>query len=443
MKARFFIFGLIGVVALAVGGVGCGKSAKGENPRKQASGRGGPRGPRDNHTTGSKTRREFSVPVAVTEIARRSISEYSSTVGTVAPSRSIAVKAEESGRIHFVQLWREGDRVAKGELIARLDEKDTSRSIEIAEADLEVAKNDLVLAYARDERTSDDLARAKLMRDLGQIAEKAYQEREFAWKQARNSVQQSFIRVEKARKQLEQLLLRADRKNIWAPMSGYLCKRSAIESRANSTAADSAERIVDLEGQLVGTGNVICGIVDTADVLIRCDVTSKDIAKVRKGQTALAYIYSDEEIEVTGEVTDVSPIMDVRTNAFKVDIALPNSEGRLRPGMFARVDIVIKTRRDAVVVGRKVLQRRNNEDIVFVVGEEDRAEKRVVKIGLENPDEVEILEGLRAGDKLIVLGHETLQDKVKVKITETEPTVADDDGSTTAVGAVDSGNGHA
>ena len=59
-----------------------------------------------------------------------------------------------------------------------------------------------------------------------------------------------------------------------------------------------------------------------------------------------------------------------------------------------------------------------------------------MKIGLENPDEVEILEGLRAGDKLIVLGHETLQDKVKVRITETEPTVADDEGSTKAVGVV-------
>ena len=92
---------------------------------------------------------------------------------------------------------------------------------------------------------------------------------------------------------------------------------------------------------------------------------------------------------------------------------------------------------------RKVLQRRNNLDILFVVSGQERAERREVLMGLENPDEVEILEGLRAGERLVVLGYETLQDKVKVKIIETESAVAGEDSATTSVSAAQQAGGQA
>jgi len=206
-----------------------------------------------------------------------------------------------------------------------------------------------------------------------------------------------------------------------------------LQKRTNSSAADSADAITDLEGQLVGTGATLCGVVDLSKVMIRCDVTARDIGRIRKGQKAQACVYGEEEIHVEGEVTDVSQIMDGETRAFEVDVAVSNPDGLLRAGMFARANVIIKSRLDTVIVDRKVLQRRNNEDILFVVNSEERAEKRSVKLGLENPEEVEVVEGLRAGDRLVVLGYETLQDKVKVKIMETaDPAVAAQDRATTA-----------
>jgi RND family efflux transporter MFP subunit len=196
--------------------------------------------------------------------------------------------------------------------------------------------------------------------------------------------------------------------------------RSYIESRGNPTAAESAETVIDMEGRLVGSGETLGGVVDTSEVLIRCDVTSKDIGRVREGQKVLAYVYSDREVGVEGEVIDVSPIMNIDTKAFKVDIAVPNEDEILRAGMLARVNIVTETRRDALVVDRDVVQRRNNQEIVFVVDDEERADKRVLEIGLSNPDEVEVVGGLREGERLVTLGYETLQDGVKVQIIERE-----------------------
>jgi len=437
-RCRHGLF-LVVLLVLAVGLSHCGKSAKANNPGKEPSSSASAKDSGGDDSAG--TRREFAVPVAVRTLARTTMSEYVSTVGTIAPTHSVAVKAEESGRIQFVKPWREGQSVKEGELLARLDAEETSHDLEIARADLETARSDVALALARLERAVADFDRAKKMYDFGQISRKAYEEREFTANSARIGYEGSVIRVQRAERSLERLKLQMERKSVHAPMAGYLVARDQIENNTKSSAADSADMITDLEGRLVGTGSTICGIVDLSSVLIRCDVTSKDIGKIRKGQRVQAYVYSDREIAVEGEVWDVSTIMNVDTRAFEVDVTVPNSQGRLRPGMFARVNIIITTRRDALVVDRKILQRRNNEDILFVVNDEERAEKRVAKIGLENPDEIEILDGLRAGEKLVILGYETLQDKVKVKVIETEPTVADKDKATTSGSTTKQPNG--
>jgi len=430
MNRRVGRIGYLAAIALAAFALGCG--AKGEVGAKRAG--GGPGASDPSARKNGEARREYAVPVGVYKIMRRPMSEYVSTVGTVAPIRSVAVKPEDSGRIHFVKPWRQGQYVRKGELLACLDEEETSRAIEITQADLETARSQLALALARLERTRTDFDRAKVMFKLGQISRKAYEERQFNANSAQINYEESVIRVKKAEKSLERLLIQMDRKKIRAPMSGYLITRGAYENRNNPSAADTAEEITDLEGQRVSVGQVICGIIDTSSVLIRCDVTSKDIAKIKKGQPAQAFVYSAQEIPLTGRVAEVSQVMDFQTRAFRVDVEAPNPGGRVRPGMFARVNIIVKTHRDAIVVDRKIIQRRNNRDVVFVVNDQGRAEMRVVKIGLENPDEVEITDGLKEGEKLVVLGYETLQDKVKVKVVETELTIGRSDEKTTAVG---------
>jgi len=429
MSCRRHGFWLAFAVAFAAASAGCGKSATSANPGKDPPTSGTAQTGEGNSAS---VRREYAVPVAVSKIVRASISEYVSTVGTVAPTRSLPVKAEDSGRIRFVKSWREGQAVKEGELLALLDEEETSRDIEITRADREVARSDVALSLAQVERSATDFDRAKVMFQLGQISRKAYEEREFAANSARIRYEDSVIRVQRAEKQLERLQIQMSRKKVVAPMSGYLVARDDIETNAKSTAADSADTITDIEGRMVSSGYTICGVMDVSNVMVRCDVTSKDLGRIHKGQKANAHVYSDREIAVEGEVADVSPIMDSETRAFEVDVSIPNAQGQLRPGMFSRVNVVIQTRRDALVVDRKIVQRRNNEDIVFVVSDQERAEKRVVRIGLENPDQIEILDGLRAGESLVTLGYETLQDKVKVKIMETEPIPVGKDTATTS-----------
>jgi hypothetical protein len=436
MRQRTLWIFMATAIALTAFGSACNRGAANTAAKEQKP--GGPDSP-----TSSTARREYAVPVGVVNLERRPISAYVTTVGSVAPARSMAVRAEESGRIQFIKEWREGERVEQGTVLARIDEEETSRQIEMAMADLESARQQLELSLKQLDRTTADFERSQVMFNHGQISRKMYEEREFLAQQAKISQKEGIIRVSKAGKQLERYQIQALRKVVRAPMTGYLVARTAIENRQSPSAADSAERLTEMEGRMVGSNQVICGVMDMTRVLIRCDVTSKDIGKIAKSQKVQAFVYTDREVAVDGEVVDVSPIMDIQTRAFKVDVTAENQKGVLRAGMFARVNVIITTRRDAVVVSRKVLQRRNNEEIVFVVGDEERAERRPVKLGLENPDEVEVLEGLRAGERLITLGFETLQDKIKVKIVETDPAVAGDDRTSSATKVAHPADGRA
>jgi RND family efflux transporter MFP subunit len=116
-------------------------------------------------------------------------------------------------------------------------------------------------------------------------------------------------------------------------------------------------------------------------------------------------------------VTAIDPTIDPQTRTFTVVFEVANDKLILRPGMFVKADIVIENHDSAVIIPKTALQTRDNQPVAFVV-QGASAELREVSTGIETREEVEILEGLTEGERLVVKGHETLRDKSKVRVTE-------------------------
>jgi len=135
------------------------------------------------------------------------------------------------------------------------------------------------------------------------------------------------------------------------------------------------------------------------------------------GQKAKVVNYALPDEVFTGEVTEISRIIDSESRTYKVTVSINNSERKLRPGMFVKVDIVVRAKEDAVLVPRYVVLTRNNKDVVFVV-EKQRAVMKEVVLGLEDKENVEILSGLEEGERIVVKGYETLKDKTKVTVSK-------------------------
>jgi RND family efflux transporter MFP subunit len=102
---------------------------------------------------------------------------------------------------------------------------------------------------------------------------------------------------------------------------------------------------------------------------------------------------------------------------FKVEITIPNAESRLKPGFFARIEVVTTFRNNVLVVPRSAIVVRDGEDVVFIA-EDGKAKTRGIKVGIKGEDKVEITSGLKVGEQVIVEGNYALTDGTRVEVQQ-------------------------
>ena len=166
------------------------------------------------------------------------------------------------------------------------------------------------------------------------------------------------------------------------------------------------ERPVTL-GEMVNPDKSMYLVMDLSEVWLLVDVFERDLAQVALGQKVKVAVTAYKEEQFTGTVGYVGAIVDSRSRAVKVRIALTNSAGRLKPGMFARVSLA-DTKGDEhehLFVPVEAVQRTENGTIVFVPGDEPgEFVARPVKTGHEAGASVAIESGLNAGEQVVVSG---------------------------------------
>ncbi len=143
-------------------------------------------------------------------------------------------------------------------------------------------------------------------------------------------------------------------------------------------------------------------------------ISEEEIFDIRRGMAAYA---TWRGYEITGRVVQVDMAMDHERKAFQALIELDNPENRLKPGTTVEVKIITYTNPEAVVVARKDILQESDVYYVYIL-KGDVAEKRAVKFGQQHILDVEILEGLKIGDELIVEGQLLLEPGSKVKVVE-------------------------
>ncbi len=358
--------------ALVAAGCGFGGDEAASSGGRPGGGFGGPPG----------GARSAEVPVEVIEIATGPIAAYIETNGALEAEREVDIVARIGGPIAGI-LTEEGEFVRAGEVIARVDDTEARAQVEIARVALEQAQ--------------------------------------VAWNRARTSFEQQVVSqevhdsalsaFESARAQLEGNQIQYDYTRIVAPFDGLIVER-AIKFGETVTAGQRLFRISDFEP-------LLCHIA----------VPERDLTRVSPGQSARIEVeaYPGEEFE--GRVIRVSPVVDAATGTVRVTLEVDRQE-RLSPGMFANVRLVTDVRPNALIMPRRALSLESLADAVFVV-EDGLAARRNVTLGYEDEDMVEVAEGLRAGDRVIVVGQDGLTDATPVQILA-GPGAAEEPASRTA-----------
>ncbi len=164
----------------------------------------------------------------------------------------------------------------------------------------------------------------------------------------------------------------------------------------------------------------IARIATTSELQLVTVVPERFIRHVAVGQTAAVRFDAFPDREYRAQVARLAPVVDPQARTLETTLVFTSVDDRVRPGLFARIELVLSELPDALTVPQAALVRRDGLTYVFVVGDEDRVELREVTAGIESDGRVELRQGVSEGDRVVTRGQNLLDDGALVRVVDTD-----------------------
>jgi RND family efflux transporter MFP subunit len=378
-------------------------------------------------STKGASSKEAPVPVHVFSVASREVRRTVEAVGSLFPYDEVVVSAEVDGRAEKV-LVDVGDRVSKGQTLVEILPTEFKLAADQQEAMLEQARAKLGAAdgdpdvkdpaqTAAVKKAAADLAnarqkyeRSKSLSEQGLIPRQSFDEDDANYKASQATYElavQDVRNLQAAVKQGRAMRDLANKKlhdtTILAPFGGYVKERNVTE------------------GQYLKVQTPVMAIVNVDPMRVRLKVPEKMAAWVPVGQLVTLAVEAYPDRTFSGKIWRVNPSVDPQTRTFDAEALIENHQGILKPGFFVKASIP-STKVDRVLfVPQKTLSYAYGIYKVYAVTKENRLKEREVKLGDRLGEDVELIDGVRAGDRLAlpVDGQElAVKDGIAVKIVD-------------------------
>lgn len=319
----------------------------------------------DRPTAPADARTPMSVEIGVAALVE--MPRITEATGSVHAWSRVSPGTKIMGRIERVPV-REGDRVRRGEVLAELEKRDLEAAMEQAKAAVVMAETNLENAAAQYRRMTD-------LHERGSVTDKNFEDASARYHVTTAAVQQARANLAAAEVALSYAEIRS-------PVDGWVIARMAEP------------------GNMTAPGQPLFTVEELSRVKVIAKVPETDVVGVEEGSPVTV------DVEVLGETWDlevdrVIPSGDPRSRTYQVQVILPNPDGRLKAGMFARATFPAGSR-EAVGVPAGSVVRRGQLEGLFVVDDDSRARLRWVRLGREAGDVVEVISGLQAGERFVV-----------------------------------------
>jgi len=317
------------------------------------------------------------LPAEVVMVSARPLTPAIAAVGTLEANEQIQLRPEQAGRILRIGFI-EGQRVSAGDVLFELDASTYAAQLKQAEAQLEFARQ----AYHR--------AQSLLLRKVGSETE-----RDNALAQLRVDEAQ----VELARTQLDKMTIRA-------PFDGQTGLRQVSP------------------GDYVSVGQDLVELVDASTMKVDFRIPEIYLPALRPGQPVGVRVDAFPGGVFDGEVYAMAPGADATSHSLQLRARIANQDGRLRPGLFAQIELKAAQELQALFVPEQAIIARDGGFSLMRVNAEKRVELVEVELGQRRPGEVQVLTGIEAGDLIVTAGQIKLQPGMPVTPVRTDEDAA-------------------
>jgi HlyD family secretion protein len=336
-------------------------------------------------------RSDIAIPVSAAPVVRDTFVMSVSAAGQAQAVARTLLIAEVEGPVTEVHVG-EGDRVRRGQVLARIDPERYAFELERARAALERAEAQFAEYTLFDDEIEDEELKAERRRMA----------------RARSGLSEAEVTVREAE-------LNVERATVRAPFAG------------------SVANLAIVPGERVAQRDSIAEIADLSQVKIEVQVLETEVPYLEEGREARVVLSAFPETAFMGRVASINPVVDPRTRTARVTVVLPNRDRAVKPGMYARVRIAARLYANRVMVPRSSILERDNRTLVFVFEPESGgasqglAKWTYVTTGLENDDFFEVVPGegttlLEPGQMVLTEGHYTLIHDARVRVVEDDAT---------------------
>jgi RND family efflux transporter MFP subunit len=346
--------------------------------------------------------------VRVTRAQEGKLARTVGVSGTLAAEEEVVLSLKVTGRVReiFVDL---GSGVRKGQPLVKLEPADFELRVQQAEAALEQARARLGLQAGDQSSEAVDPKDVGVVRQAEATLEQARMTQDrmtSLWNQGLISRSQyddaiAAFRVAEARYQdaIDEV---GNRQAMFSQRKAELeiARKQLSDSVLNSPIDGSVQVRHISPGQYLATGEPALTIVRVHPLRLKLAVPEREAPFVKKGQTVQVRVEGDQN-SYYGKVARLSPALTTDNRTLMIEAEIPNEQGLLRPGAFAKAEIVVASEQPAVLVPKSAVVTFAGLDKVIVVEKNQTLEKRV-RTGRQAKDQVEILEGLKAGEMIVV-----------------------------------------
>jgi len=379
------------------------------------------------------------IEVAVEKATRRNITQTITASGKIQPVKDVKISPDVSGEIIEI-LVKEGDKVKAGQVLAKINTDIYKSSYEQASAQLQAQKANLANSEARLKQSEAQLLNAQLtfnrqkqLYEKGAISSSEYETAETNYKvanaeyeAAKQSVKAAQYTVASVEASMDEALKNLNRTTIIAPLSGVVTKLSV----------EAGERVAG--ASQFSPGTEVIRIADMNELEIAVTVNELEIVNIHQNDTANITIDAYDDYTFKGIVTDMAistastssltSADEVSTYEVKIRL-LPESYQNLltnaentypfRPGMSAYVEIITKKVSDVIAVPIAAVTVKTDtattklDEVVFVVNKDNKVEKRKVKTGIQDNQFIEIKDGIKENENVIVAPYSLITNILK------------------------------
>ncbi len=366
--------------------------------------------------------------VDVAPVTQGLIEEKIIRTGDIAPNAQVTIFSKVQGWVGKINV-REGDLVKTGQVLVTLDSREAEAAVAQAQASLEAGRARLKQVQATSEETvQSQIQQTKANMELAQADLKRAQELQEKNFIARQQLDEARMKYNVAKANYD-LALNSIRQKTW---ENDIALAEAQVNQAKATLEFNKAQLANLiilspmnggitkryvdPGTMVKDTTPILTLMDFTEMKMVVNVIEREFIYLQKGQPVKITVTAFPDRVFTGRIEVITPALELQSRTAEIQISIPNPGFVLKPGMFGRAEVILRSNPQAVLVPIQSLFTEVDKDFVFVL-KENKTFRRAVRKGVVRDTVVEILQGVSPGEQVVTAGQLSLKDGTQVGLS--------------------------